>query len=240
MRVLVRVVGVEDEGVGPPVMVGPLDPGQETTVEFSVRIPAGFPPCDHLAGVQAEPIDPTTGAPLGRPVFVEVVLEIGDGSQVRATLEPADINGGGRGKFRVSLRNRSAHPLNVKLEAESPGNTLAVRFEEDEVVLPPGEFVKGRAKVKGSRPLLGAHRRLPFVVPTPSRGPPRHPDRSFTHPPTLKSGMMKVMAIVALVAMWGGLLVLGLGQISPPKKSTTTAQANATESSTASDNGGDS
>ncbi len=98
MQVLVRVVGVEDSWTGPPLMVGPLEPGEETTVEFDIRIPVGFPPCDHLAGIEAEPIDPSNGAPLGRPVFVEMVLEIGDGSQVAATLDPSDINGGGRGR----------------------------------------------------------------------------------------------------------------------------------------------
>jgi hypothetical protein len=237
MQVLVRFVGVEDAWTGPPLMVGPIEPGEETTVEFAIRIPVGFPPCDHLAGIEAEPIDPETGAPLGRAVFVEVVLEIGDGSVVRASLEPADIHGGGRAKFRVNLRNRGRHPVNVTLNGESPGNTLSVRFAEDEIVLPPGEFVRVKAKVKGSRHLLGPYRRLPFVVTIRSRGTPRHLDGSFTQSPTLKSGMMKVFALLAIVAMWGSILVIGLGKISPPKKSTTT-QAAATESNTAGDAGG--
>jgi hypothetical protein len=234
MQVLVRIVGVEDSWTDPPLMVGPLAPGEETAVEFPIRIPVGFPPCEHLAGVEAEPIDPSTGAPLGRAVFVEVVLEIGDGSVVRADLEPADIYGGGRGKFRVNLRNRGRHPINIKLTGESPGDALSVHFEEDEVVLPPGEFVNVRAKVKGSRPMIGPDRRLPFVVTMRSRGTPRHLDGSFTQSPTLKSGVMKVFAIIALVALWGSLLVVSLGRINPPKKSTTT-QAAAAQSSSESD-----
>ncbi|MEY2447695.1 MAG: large repetitive protein, partial [Acidimicrobiaceae bacterium] len=237
MQVLVRIVGVEDSWAGPPLMVGPLEAGEETTVEFPIRIPVGFPPCDHLAGIEAEPIDPTTGAPLGRAVFVEVVLEIGDGSQVRASLEPADIHGGGRGKFRLSLRNRGRHPVNVTLAGESPGDALSVRFSENEVVLPPGEFVRVKGKVKGSRHLLGPHRRLPFVVTIRSRGTPRHLDGSFTQSPALKSGLMKGLALVAVVGMWASILVIGLGRISPPKKGTST-QAAATQSTTASDAGG--
>jgi hypothetical protein len=239
MSILVRIVGVEDDWVGPPTLVGPLAPGEEAVVDFAVRIPVGFPPCDHLAGIEAEPIDPVSGAPIGRPVHTEVVLEIGDGTQVRATLEPADLRGGARGKFRVSLRNRGRHPLSVKLAAESPGDALRVRFDEDEVVLPPGEFVKVRAKVKGARPLLGPDRRLPFVVTLRSRGTPRHLDGSFTQTATLKSGVLKVLAIFAVIAMWAAVLVFGLGRINPPKKAVT-APAGATESSAASDaqNGG--
>ena len=234
MQVLVRVVGVEDSWTDPPLMVGPIAPGEEIAVEFPIRIPVGFPPCDHLAGIEAEPIDPTNGAPLGRAVFVEVVLEIGDGSVVRATLEPSDIHGGGRGRFFLSMRNRGRHPINVKLSGESPGDTLSVHFAEDEVVLPPGEFVRVKAKVKGTRPMLGPDRRLPFVVTMRSRGTPRHLDGSFTQSPTLKSGMMKVFAVIALVAMWGSILVIGLGKINPPKKSNST-QAAATQTSSESD-----
>src|SRR5436190_2092577 len=219
------------------MLVGPLAPGDETVVDFAVRIPVGFPACDHLAAVEAEPIDPSSGAPIGRPVHTEVVLEIGDGTQVKATLEPADLHGGFRKKFRVSLRNRGRHPLNVKLGAESPGDILRVTFENDDLVLPPGEFINVRAKVKGQRPLLGPARRLPFVVTIRSRGTPRHLDGSFTQTATLKSGIMKGLALVALLAMWASILVFGLGRVNPPKKNAT-APAGATQSSTASDDQG--
>jgi hypothetical protein len=231
MHVVVRLVGVEDGWTAPPLVVGPLAPDEATLVELPITIPVGFPPCEHLAGIEAEPLDPTTGAPIGRPVFIEVVLDIGDGSQVRASLEPADVRGGGRGKFRVSMRNRGNTPLNVKLTGESPGDLLRVRFKQDEVVLPPGQFVDIRGKVHGARPLLGSERRLPFVVSIRSRGTPRHLDASFTQSPTLKSGMLKVLAVIAVICLWAGGLVYAVGRINEPKKSSTTAAAAANEGS---------
>lgn len=235
MQVLVRLVGVEETWTPPPMLVGPLEPGVETVVQIPITIPVGYPACDHLGGVEAEPIDAETGAPLGRAIFHEVVLEIGDGSLVRATIEPADVHGGGRGKFRLSLRNRGRHPLNVKLEGGSPGEMLQVRFEQDEVVLPPGEFVNIRAKVRGSRPLLGPYRRLPFVVTVRSRGTPRHLDGSFTQSPTLKSGFIKVLAIIAMVAMWASLLVFAVGRVNPPKKNEASPAATVENSTSSED-----
>src|SRR4029079_18070977 len=94
-----------------------------------------------------------------------------------------------------------------------PGDVLQVRFDQDEVVLPPGEFVNVGAKIKGQRPMLGPDRRLPFVLTIRTRGTPRHLDGSFTQTATLKSGFLKLMGIAALLAMWIAILLFWVGKV---------------------------
>ncbi|HEY2812239.1 MAG TPA: carboxypeptidase regulatory-like domain-containing protein, partial [Acidimicrobiales bacterium] len=224
---LVRTVGLGEGWTTPSFMIGPIEPGERVETSLVIDVPAGFPPCEHLGGIEIEAMDTATGSSLGPAAFADLVLVIGDGAQIQATLDPPDVVGGGRARFFISLRNRARQPMRVRIEGESPSEHLSVHFDEVEPVLPPGQTVRIQGRIKSTRPLLGPRQRLPFFVRVQGRTTPITVDGSFSQGPVLSGGLLKILAIITVVALWGSLLVLGLGKLGEHKDSNATKNADA-------------
>ncbi|MDP9074100.1 MAG: hypothetical protein M3N98_07990, partial [Actinomycetota bacterium] len=208
------LVGVDPEWVALPAAVGPLAPGASVAIEIPITLPNGFPACDYAAVLHFQPRDPVTGVAAGPAVAVNLALTIGDGSLISATLDPAEVRGRERGRFRVVLRNRSPSAMRIELSGVSAGDELRVRFAEPAIALMPGQEVQIKGAVHGHRPVFGQTRRRPFVVRVQGRSTPVLLDGSFTQRPVASSLVLKVAAVVLLIGAWALLAFFLLGRLS--------------------------
>ncbi|MGH9136344.1 MAG: carboxypeptidase regulatory-like domain-containing protein [Acidimicrobiales bacterium] len=201
---IVRVVGLAEDWVQPPIATGPIDPGASELVAIRIELPLGFPASRQLIAVVAEPVGGTAST-----LRAQTELVVGDGDQVELRLEPPYVRGGGSGRFDVKVVNRGNEPLGVRLEPDTPAGHLKVDLNPAALWLPPGAVAWARGTVRGRRPFTGRGRRLPFGVT--GRGPvtPPRAEGSFSQRPLMSAGAMKLTAILVLVGLWAGLMVVG-------------------------------
>jgi hypothetical protein len=223
---VLRLIGIDDSWTAGPRSSGVVAPGATVTGSLPVTFPLGFPPCEHLAGVQVQPLDPDN-RPVGAPQVADVELVVGDGSMIDAALEPGNVES--RGRFVVRLHNRGLEPTTVALDPAVSEDGMRLALNPGQVALAPGGRAEAVGKVSHSRPLFGTTRRMPFSVTVRSRATPVHLSGTLTQPPIFSGGMMKVVAAIGIVCMWVTLLVFGLNQIGnkvhPKSNQPSTAQA---------------
>jgi hypothetical protein len=230
MNAIVLTVGLGEGWAGPPSRIGPIAPGTSAETSLAIQVPAGFPPCEHLGGIEIEPVS-ASGASLGPVTSADLVIAVGDASHIQAALEPPDIVGGGKSRFELALGNRAREPMNVRIEGEAAADHLSIRFDEAETLLPPGQTVRVQGHIKSKRPLLGPRRRFPFFVRVQGRTTPLVVDGSFTQRPIMSGTFLKVLGILTAIALWGSLLVVGLGKLGAHHESTAQKNADAAAAS---------
>jgi hypothetical protein len=230
--------GLEPGWYGLPSRVGPLQPGERAEVPFHVSLPRGYPPCSLLLSVEARPLlSESAAAPVrkalpGRPSPTpvralngngtrgederrvpgrhDVSVLVGDGATVAARLDPVDVEGIGRGRFALVLRNRGSQSQQVHLFGVSPDPGLVVDFEKDDPLLLPGRQVEVPGSLRVHRRFKGEPQRHPFAVRVQGRGTPVMAEGSFTSSPLLPPWAFKAIAILVVVAMWATIAVFGI------------------------------
>ncbi|MGH9126454.1 MAG: hypothetical protein ACRDZ8_17260, partial [Acidimicrobiales bacterium] len=222
-----RVGGVEPGWVEIPVVVGPAAPGQTIEAAFAVTLPLGFPVAELAASIQVSPYDGVTGAAVGDPQVLDVVLHVADTGALSATLEPTDIRGGDRGRLEVVIHNRGREPVQVELSSTPVDNQLNIHFSDTLVAVGPGAEVRVRAIVRGYRPRYGSPTRRPFVVRVEGRGAPLALDGVFTQRPMVSGRTLALLVAVCLLAAWIALAVFLLGRVSSKTKQHATASDSA-------------
>ncbi|MFP3905441.1 MAG: carboxypeptidase regulatory-like domain-containing protein, partial [Acidimicrobiales bacterium] len=229
----VRVVGSETGWSGPTMVTPLLQPGAHTATELTVTLPLGFPPGEHLLGVEAVPLDaagePSTDQHERR--VSDLVISVGSLADLHAVLEPRNVQGRRMGRiaavfspralvrsrgsgFRrshggqatVSLRNRGFEPIQVSLAAHSPGDELDISFDRSDALIDPGHIIPISTKVKGKRPWFGRPRRTPFTVTARGTGNAVTLDGSFSQSARIHPAMLKGTAILAVLAVWASTL----------------------------------
>jgi hypothetical protein len=205
---LFRLVGLSDDWVR-EASAGTvtLGPGESTRVEATVTLPAGFPACEHLAGLELQAVDPTRGAPIGPSTVQELTLLVGDTSTLEAWLEPEEPRGTRRGKLRVALRNRGREATSVGLSATSPDPGTKVAFSPRSVTLLPGEEAVVPASVRRRRNWFGAEERSAFMVRVQGWTTPIYLRGSLVQPAVFRRNAMRVLAVAAVLLLW----IVGVG-----------------------------
>lgn len=208
---VLRAVGLADDWVDPATATDVLAPGASVVVPFVVRLPHGFPISRQSVAIVAEPL---VGGEADRCSFELLVGEL-DG--VAVELRPTEVRGGDKGRFAVHLDNHSPEAAVMSLEGLAPEGRLRVAFDRREVLLPGGASVVVRGRLRGGRPFAGRARRLPFAVRVGGAGEVAHLEGGFTQRPVLSSNGMRFAAIIVVLALWVGLLAVGLDRITGDK-----------------------
>ncbi len=231
-RFQIRVVGAAAEWAGTAQITDWLEPGARTAVELTVVLPLGFPTGDHLLGIESVPLNadgtPSPDQTLRR--VADLTISVGSLAGLHAVLEPRNVTGRRRlsltrldprtyrrglrpsrarnGRAVISLRNRSFEPIHVSLSATSPGEEVAISFDQTETVIEPGRIVGVQAKVRASRPLWGRTRRRPFTVIARSTGHQIYLEGSHSQTAWIRPGALKGVGILTVFALWAGTLAL--------------------------------
>ncbi|MGH8979529.1 MAG: hypothetical protein ACRDWE_00705, partial [Acidimicrobiales bacterium] len=232
------LAGLEPGWYGIPERVGPLAPGESAHVPFHVALPRGYPPCSILVSVEARPLPgdangggtrrslPAGTRPSGArrsawtfderraPGRHDLVVVVGDGATVAARLDPADVKGGGRGRFALHLRNRGGQSHQVRVDGVSPDPHLELHFDPAAPLLLPGREVKVTGRIRSRRHLFGGAKRHPFTVRVQGRGTPTQVEGSYTSHSLLPSWASKSVVILLVMALWAAVAVVGIKALS--------------------------
>lgn len=208
------VVGLDPAWLALPHPGRPLLPGEAARVAVTITLPSGFPASELAATLDIQPLDPATGIPAGPPVTTDLVVAVGDGTGIAAALEPADVRGGERGRFVVTLHNRGRTSMRLELHALSVAGQLQVRFRQPLVEIAPGEEVQVEGEVRAHRPRSGQPVRRPFVVRVEGHSTPVLLDASFTQRPLVSTNAFKAVAVLSLLAIYATLAFVLLGTLS--------------------------
>jgi hypothetical protein len=218
---LLRVIGVEPAWIQLPAQVGPVAPGETVAVAVGVHLPVGYPPARLVGSVGATPL-----VPIGvREVTTDLIVVVGDGSMISAHLEPAEVRGSFGGRTDVVLHNRGSEPLHVELIAETPSPSVQIRFERPDALVHPGGQARIRARIRAPRPVAGGTARRPYGVRVQGRSTPVVLEGSLVQRPLLAPGLVKVVALVTVVALWVAVAIVGISALSRRVHSSAAARA---------------
>ncbi len=234
----VAVGGIEAGWVAVPAVVGPVPAGASVSVPIVVTLPHGHPATELLGSIEVRPLDAaaaaespaapsavgTVGANGDRPrpgadgedrvVRRDLRVLVGSGMPLSARIEPHERTGGRSGRFTVVLRSRTGEAQPVELRASAPDPDLRVGFHPRRPVVLPGRETTVTATVRVRRPLRGSPRRHPFAVTATGRGRPLHLDAAYTARPWLPAWAGKSGLLLAVLALWGAVAVVGIHALS--------------------------
>ncbi|MCU4186053.1 carboxypeptidase regulatory-like domain-containing protein [Acidiferrimicrobium sp. IK] len=209
----VRVIGLDPRWVQTPERIGPVPPGATAAGDLVVTLPLGHPPSDLVGKLEAMAVDRPAGS-AAEIVSADLVISVGDGSQIAAAMEPPTVTGRGTARFDLVLRNRGRTPLRVELAATSPDRHVKVRFSDPAPVLPPGVEVRIPSRVKGPRPVGGSIRRHPFGIRVQGRTTPLNLEGTLLQRPFFRAWFTKAVAIGLVVAVWVAVAIVGISALS--------------------------
>jgi hypothetical protein len=210
---LVSVIGLDTGWSPAPVRTPPLADGQAADVTLSLRPPAGTPAGSYGFVAAAQSIEDSPGvAPL--TVEAEAALVVGDAAALALELIPTEPAAVRTKRVKVLLTNRGTTPMSLQLSV-TPTNGLDVWLREHEVDLGAGESVevRGRATTMRRR-WVGQARRMPFVLTAQGHTVPVRLNAVFVVRPVFSRTVTRVIAAVAIVAVWASVALVGLDMIS--------------------------
>ncbi|HET9061263.1 MAG TPA: FixG Ig-like domain-containing protein, partial [Acidimicrobiales bacterium] len=205
------VAGLAPDSVTLPGALGPLASGETAWSSLRVLLPAGFPASDLQIGLIAHALSPVDGSRYGRPATADFVLHVAETGLLEASV-PDDVFGAFRGRFEIRVVNRGSEPQHAELSASSPAGAR-VHLKKRQLQLAPGEVGRARADIEAPRALVGAPRRVPFVVKVKGRGAPVTVSSTFVQSPMISTVVMKALAMFTTIAIVGTLAFFVLGKV---------------------------
>ena len=205
--------------------MGPLAPGTTAVVTLTIDLPVGHPAARLLGSVTARTVDPRTGGASDTVSSTDLVVSVGDGSVLGASLIPPEVPARRGGHFEVVLQNRSASALRVDLTAVTPNDEVQVTFDGPTAVLGAGTETRVAAHVSAPRPAFGEPVRRPFGVRVQGRTTPVLLEGSMVQRAYFTGSLFRVVAILLVLALWAAVAIVGISALNNHLKKEATARA---------------
>ncbi|SFJ70700.1 carboxypeptidase regulatory-like domain-containing protein [Cellulomonas sp. KH9] len=203
LDVQVHAIGLEPAWAAQAVTVPALAPGATAGTTLRVTPPAGAAPGDYPFLVVVE-------SAAGRTV-TDAVLTLAVADGLVAGVEPTDARGRGRRRVEVVLANTTATPAAVRLSAT--GHGVDVDVPHTAVEVPAAGTVRVPAVLRTVPRWVGHAQRHTFTVTVTGRGAPQQVPGTFTSRAWLGPGVLKVAAVVAVLALWVGGALVGIPRV---------------------------
>ncbi len=185
-----------------------LFPGETGTMTFTVVLPPTFPAGPHAIGVEVE----TETAPVGRWTGV-LNLDVAAVPAAGLRVDPAALTGGRQVETAAILSNLGNDQREFVLTGADPEHATLVDVSPGRVRLGPGLTSSSRVSIRAGRHLVGSPI-LRLVTVTAFDGTVAlEAPVSFTQKPLIPRTLLTALAVLALLALWAGILLFGLGQI---------------------------
>jgi hypothetical protein len=219
------VMGFEPTWAEITPAVGPLSPGETTAVTLTVDLPVGHPAAHLLGTVTARAVDPRSGGVSDAVSSADLIVTVGDSSVLGVSLVPPEVPARRRGRFEVVLQNRSAEALRVDLTAVTTSEQMHVSFEGPTAVLWAGSESRVAGEVSAPRPALGEPVRRPFGVRVQGRTTPVLLEGTMVQRPYVTGTLFRALAILAVLALWAGVAVVGISALDNHLRKQATSRA---------------
>ena len=157
----------------------------------------------------------------------ESVVEVGEFSELDASLVPKSATGRRSARYRLVIENRGNRPEHLTVEASDPDVKLSFRTRPEMFSAEPGVATYVRLSVRPRKTFFrGPNRTLPFgVIAQPEDGDPATVDGVLLERQTLPAWLLPALGIALLAA--GLILALWLAVLRPIVHSAATSAANA-------------
>ena len=157
----------------------------------------------------------------------ESVVEVGEFSELDASLVPKSATGRRSARYRLVIENRGNRPEHLTVEASDPNVKLSFRTRPEMFSAEPGVATYVRLSVRPRKTFFrGPNRTLPFgVIAQPEDGDPVTVDGVLLERQTLPAWLLPALGIALLAA--GLILALWLAVLRPIVHSAATSAANA-------------
>ncbi|MPV87299.1 hypothetical protein GB882_01355 [Georgenia ruanii] len=209
---VLTLLGLDAEWLPGPVRSGAVAPDETVTVELGVRVGAGAVPGSYPFALAIEAHEVGAARPMAR-TLVDGALEVDRPSEVVLTVEPAESRAVLSRTVNVVLSNSGEEPvpLEVKTTTER-GLRMSV---PDALTVPARGSVTVAAKLSVLRPqILGHNNRMAYTLTARGRQAPASFRGTLTARPLLGSTGLKIVAVVATLALWVAGLGLGVPWLS--------------------------
>jgi len=141
---------------------------------------------------------------------VESVLTVDAPSEVLLTVEPADSRIRLRRRLAVVLSNTGVEPVELSVETRT-SRGLGLDLSARRLTVPGRQTIRLTATARNMRPqVLGHLDRRTFSVVAQGRQAPATFHGTVTARPLVGSGMLRVVALLMVVVLWGGGLLVAL------------------------------
>jgi hypothetical protein len=213
-----RLLTVTPFGLDPgwlplPVQVGPVPAGGSARVELVLRPPSGTLAASYPFAVAVQASDPSTGRPTAPTSMVESALLVDEPSRLTMSVSPADASAVFGRRIEVELRNTGGSPASVELRTEV-SDGAALRLSRHRLQVPPGGIARIHGRLAVTRPsLIGGRNRHPFLIAARGLGAPTSVTGSLTSRPLLSPFGTKLLALVAVLAVWLTIAMVGIPKL---------------------------
>ncbi len=227
----VTVLGLDATWLPLPVLLGPVPAGASELVELVLRPPSGTLPASYPFAVAVQASDPATGRPTAPTTVAESALLVDEPSRLSMSVQPADSSAVFGRRIEVELRNTGGSPAEVELRTEV-SDGAALRLSRHRLQVPPGGVARIRGRLAVTRPcLVGGRNRHPFLIAARGMGAPTSVTGSLTARPLLGPFTTKLLAVVAVLAVWLAVAAVGIGKLAGSMRGNQAAPAAAGSSS---------
>ncbi|MCC2320959.1 carboxypeptidase regulatory-like domain-containing protein [Cellulomonas xiejunii] len=203
LDVHVHAVGLEPAWAPAAVTVPALAPDATASATLRVTPPAG-------AAAGGYPFLVVVETAAGRTV-TDAVLTLDVAGELVVSIEPADARGRGRRRVDVVLANTGATPTSARLSATGSGVDVQVRLAAVDV--PAAGTVRVPALLRSRQRWVGREQRHTYRVTATGRGAPQDVPGTFTARAWLGPTVLKVAAVVAVLALWAGGALVGIPRV---------------------------
>lgn len=212
-RLQVTVLGLDADWAPPPLMTEALQPGQD------VEIPVNLTPADGALAarypfvVAAEAI-PASGS--GQSVLgsAESVLAVDSSERISMSITPSNPTAVFGKRFRVDIVNPGDDDRDFELVPTSAHGIL-VRLRQRRVTAKAQDTTTVRGRIQVKRPtVIGGYNTHTYALRAQGAGAPEFAEATIRSGPLIRGVLLKIAALVCVIALWAGLAVAYVPKLS--------------------------
>ena len=219
--VSVSAIGLDGEWHSQPVRVPAVAADATVSVELAIGIARGAVPGTYAYALAVQAQAP--GGPGGPVTMLDAALTVDAPSTVALSIEPAEATAVFSRRVTVVLSNSGEHPASVLVDGGVPSD-LRLDLEGQVVTVPAHTTVRLPVRLSVARPrLVGHHSRASYSVVAHGDQAPARAQGVLTARPMLPAAALRVVAMLAVVALWVTGVAIGLPWLSHRTNQSTVA-----------------
>jgi hypothetical protein len=220
--VTARLVGLDAATVRAVPEVLPLFPGASGQITLSIEVPASQP-----AGLHPVTVEVVSHVSGTTRRHLDLELSVAAQPGLRLSRQPALVRARRGARYVLAVENTGNVALDVMLSATSP-DRCASRFTPTSMRTAPGTVTPVMLALKGPRMITGTELDRVVTIDLVGRRADSIPamEETETEPeltdqttvvlkqrPLLSRGLLTALILLAIIALWAGVFLLGLTQV---------------------------
>lgn len=207
----------------------PIEPGDARELDVQLAIPETFSDGHHSVAIEVRSDRQGEGV-----VLAPVTVTVASLDRVILRIVPGVLRGHRRQKFSVDVDNRRDDAVDLALEGV--GTDLEVRLDPDRLHLQPNDKYRVEGRLRGPRHLTGDELQHVLTVSGHGAAVPSYATASYVQRPVFARGLRGLMAGLAILGLWAGIVGAGAywyGQRGASKKTSAQTTSGSTPTQTA-------